>query len=152
MSTALQTMDVAGDLPALFELSKHLVRIGARTKTVGECKVWQGPLGHPRYPSISIRNRKTYVHRFIYSQLVEEIPSGHDVDHICHNPRCVNPDHLQAITHRENLLRGATSAARNAARTHCPRGHEYAGANLIRMPNGARACRTCVNARKRSKR
>lgn len=71
------------------------------------------------------------------------------IDHLCGVRRCVNPEHLEAVTHRENLLRGTGFAAVNAAKTHCPHGHEYTPENTYHNPNpnGGRICRTCKRKR-----
>lgn len=78
-------------------------------------------------------------HRFIYEYLIEPIPPGFDVDHLCRNPSCVNPEHLEAVTHRENLMRGNTAARRNAAKAACSEGHEYA----VRLDEHGRSHRYC---------
>lgn len=82
-------------------------------------------------------------HRFAYELLVGPIPSGLHIDHLCRNRACCNPDHLEPVTNRENLLRGDTIPARHAAKTHCPKGHPYAGDNLYIDPTGKRGCLTC---------
>lgn len=65
------------------------------------------------------------------------------IDHLCRNPLCVRPDHLEQVTPRENLLRGVGPSAKAAKKTHCPQGHPYAGENLGIHRNGNRWCRTC---------
>ena len=65
-------------------------------------------------------------------------------DHICRMPRCVNPAHIEAVTNRENTLRGL----RGRLVTHCPQGHEYTTANTC-WDQGRRRCRTCRDARNR---
>ncbi len=82
--------------------------------------------------------KKPYVHRYVYELLVGPIPDGFDIDHLCRVRNCVNPEHLEAVTHRENMLRGDTLAAANAAKTHCPKGHALDG----RDTHG-RYCTTC---------
>ncbi len=87
-------------------------------------------------------------HRFAYELTVGPIPKGLTIDHVrergCILELCCNPAHLEPVTLQENLLRGGTFQAANAAKTHCPRGHPYAGGNLYVRPDGSRRCRTCA--------
>jgi len=76
-------------------------------------------------------------HRAVYELLVGPIPGGLTLDHLCRNPICVNPKHLDLVTMRENILRGRGAAARNSRKTHCERGHP-----LIRG-KWDRRCATC---------
>lgn len=85
------------------------------------------------------------------------VPTGLHVDHQCHNldpecvaddecahRRCVNPDHLEAVPPRTNLIRGKGFAGANAAATHCPAGHRYADGNIYYRPDRpGRLCREC---------
>lgn len=50
--------------------------------------------------------REAYAHRFSYESFVGPICPGFEIDHLCRNPSCVNPQHLQSVTHRENMRRG----------------------------------------------
>lgn len=99
------------------------------------------------------RNGKSHqAHRFFYEMLVGPIPEGMTLDHKCRQTFCVNPDHLDPVTHVENVRRGIageTTANRQRSKTHCPHGHAYDGDNLVIRDNGARGCRTCLNTRKR---
>lgn len=86
------------------------------------------------------------VHRAFYQLMVGPVPAGMDLDHLCRNRGCVNPHHLEAVTHRENVMRGASFAAENRAKTHCPAGHPYDEANTYVYKghgNTRRCCRAC---------
>ena len=66
------------------------------------------------------------------------------LDHLCRNRKCVNPEHLEQVTHLENQIRGIGFIAKNIRKTHCDRGHPLNGNNL-RMYKTRRVCRECKN-------
>ena len=108
------------------------------------CWEWMGaqtPLGYGRFRAF---RRSVLAHRFAYELLVGPIPSGLELDHLCCNPSCVRPDHLDPVTHHENILRGRSPAAQHARKTHCKRGHEFTPENTYFRSNGNRRCRFCV--------
>ena len=98
------------------------------------------PSGYRQVQYASIR---VVLHRLVYEQLRGPIPDGLQIDHLCRNRGCCNPDHLEPVTGRVNTLRGETVTAANAAKTHCPQGHAYESENLYVYPNGSRCCREC---------
>lgn len=79
-------------------------------------------------------------HRHSYEAFVGPIPSGLQIDHLCRNRWCVNPAHLEAVTQKVNIMRGHGFGAKNARRTHCPRGHPYSDTNT-KVWVGADGCR-----------
>lgn len=90
--------------------------------------------------------RNTVAHRAAYVLSTGPIPLGLELDHLCANRGCVNPGHLEPVSRRENVMRSSSFAATNARKTHCPKGHPYAGSNLHVAPNGDRRCLTCKTA------
>lgn len=94
--------------------------------------------------------RMWYAHRVSYELFVGPIPEGLQIDHLCRNRRCINPEHLEPVTARENLLRGETLTASEILRTHCPRGHAYNAENTYRYDN-KRFCRQCNRDHKRKR-
>lgn len=110
------------------------------------CWRWTGRTNNHGYGVFAIRQRHTYAHRWSYEQFVGTIPAGLELDHLCRNPSCVNPAHLEAVSHRVNTLRGDSMSARHARRTHCNAGHEFTSQNTAIKRDGSRACRECKRA------
>jgi len=94
-------------------------------------------------------------HRFSYEAFVGPIPDGLHLDHLCRNPSCCRPDHLEPVTNRENGLRGISPAAAHAVQTHCKYGHEYTPENTMVTAGDHgfpwRECRTCYRDRARER-
>jgi hypothetical protein len=84
-------------------------------------------------------------HTVVFEALVGPVPPGLQLDHLCRVRCCCNPDHLEPVTGRENLLRGNTFQAANVAKTHCPQGHPYDAVNTMMVGKNKtnRACREC---------
>ena len=116
------------------------------------CWLWIGATSSRGYGYFTIKKPiSARAHRMTYAVANgSPIADGLDIDHLCRVRNCCNPHHLEAVSCRENLLRGETLAAANAAKTHCKRGHELTGGNLRSGFNGKRACRECSNARRRT--
>lgn len=111
------------------------------------CFVWMGGKtlgGYGVFADLTARSAesKTMAHRWSYEHHVGPIPDGLDIDHLCRNRACVNPEHLEPVTRQENIRRAA------ALKTHCPAGHPYDETNTYVRPNTAqRKCRTCAHER-----
>lgn len=114
------------------------------------CWRWTGfimPNGYGTFFAESKRMRgKMLAHRWIYEQKVGAIASRMVLDHLCRNTMCVNPEHLEAVTNRENTMRGLVGQ-----KTHCKRGHAFDEENTMVETDGRRRCRECKRLRVRAK-
>lgn len=124
------------------------------------CWEWVASKTHGGYGHFAIGSRFLMAHRFVYESEKGIIPPGLELDHLCRNPSCVRPDHLEAVTPRVNTLRSNSLPAQRARRTHCPKNHPLTPDNLVasQLRRGHRKCRICTNefdrqrpARKRRK-
>lgn len=116
------------------------------------CWEWQGARDRLGYGYVRYEGKVWRMHRLMWVAAGRVLPAGTrgpgqvDIDHICRNPSCCNPDHLEAVPHRENMIRST------ALITACPQGHPYDEANTRNGADGGRDCRTCDRDRKRRKR
>ena len=88
----------------------------------------------------------TTTHRFSYELFFGPVPEGRQIDHLCRNRGCANPLHLEIVTQRVNILRGASPSAENAKKTRCKHGHESTLENTYTW-RGMRHCRACGRIR-----
>lgn len=134
-------------------------RFWARVEKTDSCWLWTGAKTDKGYGHLYVKKIHTYAHVFAYELLVGPIPQGLELDHVkkngCTSTLCVKvlpdengPAHLEAVTHRENMLR-TQRIADQISKTHCPKNHPYSGDNLV-VRRGKRECRLCINERQRN--
>lgn len=116
--------------------------------TESGCLEWTGCLNSRGYGVIGADGTRQLAHRVSYELQVGPIPDGLQIDHVCRNKRCVNPEHLEPVTAQENTRRRP-----DVNKTHCVHGHEMTDANTIvkQRANGRveRNCRKCFNTQRR---
>lgn len=95
------------------------------------CWNWKGTKNPDGYGLFRVDKIKVGSHRFSYELHKGKISKGFVIDHLCRNRSCVNPDHLEVVSNKENILRGISQSATNAKKTHCKHGHILSGDNLI---------------------
>jgi len=127
-------------------------RFWSKVNKTNTCWIWTGA-SDKGYGRLKINGKSIGAHRISYELHKGIIPEGLQIDHLCRNRICVNYDHLEAVTLRENIQRGLSgSNMRN--KTHCSQGHPYVGNNLyiqhVSFGNGIRRkCRTCISIQKK---
>ena len=117
-------------------------RFWAKVEKTDTCWLWTGALdtrGYGQFRVASPPARPLQAYRYAFELLRGPVPQGLQLDHVCRVRRCVNPNHLEPVTGRENTLRGDGPPAQNARKTHCIRGHKLPPRNN----QGRRKCRIC---------
>lgn len=126
------------------------------------CWLWLGCLTRDGYPQFyGAEGSVVRAHRFIFELTRKKIPEGLTIDHLCRVRCCVNPDHMEVVSHVENMRRG-TIWQYHSSKTECPKGHRFSPENTYLRPanqyRGAqRVCRECnrlaqIDYRERKKR
>jgi hypothetical protein len=119
-------------------------RFWSKVSKTSTCWIWNKALVRG-YGHCFWQGRYRIAHIVAYELLIGPVPKGLELDHKCRVTSCVNPAHLEPVTHRENVIvRGVGPFAQRARQTHCLRGHEFTPKNTyIHKSRGVRVCRTC---------
>lgn len=125
-------------------------RFWSKVRVTDGCWEWKASHDTRGYGLLWLNRRWIGAHRFAYELLVGPIPDGLEIDHLCRNKSCVNPAHLEPVTHLENMRRAdygskGDRGKHNAVKTHCPVGHPYTADNT-KLYRGRRSCRVCSQA------
>jgi len=129
--------------------ARDVARLLLRVRKGPGCWEWEGAHNSKGYGNFTLkkdgRHRWVGAHRAVYEVLRGPIPEDHEIDHLCLNKGCVNPQHMEPVP-REGRI---NSVRYQAAKTHCPQGHPYDEANTYRqkLPSGTlgRSCKICRN-------
>jgi hypothetical protein len=142
----------AGEMVNLPEMSPAERLASELVRKPNGCLEWTGATTTHGYGHFYIDGTHFYAHRLAWTLAHGPIPAGLLVRHlVCDNPPCCDPAHLMPGTHADNtadMISKGRGKNQNSAKTHCPAGHEYAGANLYLKKNGHRVCRICNHPRK----
>lgn len=130
---------------------KAVRRFWSRVKITNSCWNWEGTktLG---YGYLWVKDKNILAHRFSYMLFVGNIPKTLEIDHLCKNTSCVNPAHLDLVTHKENQYRGTNVGIKNKLKTHCIHGHEFDIHNTHIRKSGDRECLKCHSLQERQRR
>lgn len=110
------------------------------------CWIWTGGRQQYGHGIVRWRGRKERVHRLLWAWSVHPLPRNQkdgELDHLCRNPPCANPLHLEFVSSLENVHRGNTIAGINSRKTHCKRGHLFNEVNTYWW-HGTRKCKPCA--------
>lgn len=114
------------------------------------CWAWQAYKDSMGYGAFAVNGKPRLAHRVSYVIEFGAIPEGKHLDHLCRNPSCVNPGHLEPVSQKENSLRGVGVGALNKIKTHCNYGHEFNDSNTrIEIKRNGKEQRQCMACRRR---
>lgn len=139
----------AGNTPSKDAFDRFIEKV---FKVENGCWEWTGSKNERGYGQFWTKEKGNMrAHRYAYEYYKNKILPELQIDHLCRNRSCVNPDHLEAVTARENTMRSNACSSINARKTHCPKGHEYNKENTYRCKgksgNYFRVCKECSRIR-----
>jgi len=107
------------------------------------CFIWTGQEERGGYGMVWFEGKKRLVHRVVWQLERGAIEAGKSLDHLCRVRGCVNPNHLEPVDTRTNILRGSGRASVNSRKTMCQKGHPFTKENTYVTAKGERVCRIC---------
>lgn len=137
------------------ELTKQEIAVNrfmGKVRREGGCLIWTGAKtdkGYGRFRNAAGKTEQP--HCFFWKHVNGPVPTGLELDHLCKHPDCCWPDHLEPVTHSENLNR-SSARFHNLSKTHCPHGHAYDEENTLIGKSGSRFCRMCQTQAMRKRR
>lgn len=119
----------------------------------GGCIIWTGAQNSDGYGNAWVAGAAYRAHRVAFVAAAgADVPAGLELDHLCRNRACVNPAHLEAVSHKENVLRGTAPTAQQSRMAHCAQGHRLSDPASLYAPDAARGKRQCAKCREVSER
>ena len=136
-------------IPASEDIAKLSSRFWAKVdRRLNGCWTWRAALQRNGYGTFGVGRKMVPAHRVAWALANGSIPFGMNVDHLCRNRSCVRPDHLEAVTSRENSLRGAHPQFTAHRELRCTRGHDLSTDDAYAvMANGGKRCKECQRMR-----
>ena len=132
--------------PVVNLTTTQLENFWSRVDKSSDCWLWTGSINRDGYGNVGISGQSYLTHRVAYTAIKGEIPPMLVIDHLCRVRNCVNPEHLEAVTNRENIARGfpgRTKTPPGEERVTCKLGHRLTGYNAMTDGRGYVRCREC---------
>lgn len=127
-------------------------RFWSKVRITNTCWLWMASCNKDGYGVFRLNRSMKKAHRMSYAWVLGEISEGFELDHLCRHRNCVRPNHLEPVTHLENMRRGDITAmgAPNRDKTYCIKGHEFTKENTYLTKDCKRSCRECMRVFQRA--